>query len=159
MRYTILDAGSPSSDDRQVKDGSGLVRDNETGLVWTRFVFQPNVNSCRACGVQPSAAPGHSPNFTFEILRRCAEKRGMRLPSLSEALGIAGEHFSLDAWPQKWAAWTTTIVPPNRVPLGEEWKARFGVSWYVFYKPTKYPYFWQDSEFGYGFESLFVRDY
>ena len=89
-------------------DGSGRVKDTETGLEWDRFSYFP------VSEVQNHA---HADSY-------CAGK-GARLPTQAEALAVAGENGCTDAWPAGWGTWTTTPGDTGR-------------AWYVLSTGTTY---------------------
>jgi hypothetical protein len=89
-RYVILDPGNGVGG-----SGTGLVRDNSTGLTWTRFDYtEPNAG-------EPE---GETDCMNVNI--------NMRLPTETEALGIAGSNQDSCAWPAGWDTWTSTVVDP-----------------------------------------------
>ena len=108
-RYEILDPGnqreSYSIDCPKVGsgcDGSGLVMDSKTGLVWLRFEYFP---------VNPDSLIAPDPGQNqIQASTYCAN-REMRLPTVDEALGIAGENYSKCVWQPYWATWTS--IPPG----------------------------------------------
>ena len=85
--FTLLD---PSPNDTVCTYESGLVKDNTTGLVWMRKHHHVTA------GMSQALASDY-----------CGGK-GMRLPTLDEALGIAGSHWNQCGWPCGWVTWTTT---------------------------------------------------
>jgi beta-galactosidase len=84
-RYTVLAPGNGP------QDGSGRIKDNTTGLTWARFKNYPT-------GHGQAAAEAY-----------CQEQGG-RLPTESEALGIAGTNYDACAWPQEWETYTITAA-------------------------------------------------
>jgi hypothetical protein len=73
-------------------DGSGLVEDGRGGLIWLRFTY----------------LPANQRQTLAEANTYCAS-RGMRLPTLSQAQGIAGGTNTCNAaWPAGWQTWTST---------------------------------------------------
>ncbi len=96
-RYRVVEPG----DGDDLQSGSGLVLDTRTGLKWLRF-FTPEFHD-------------------LEAATRYCSRRGMRLPTKSEAVEIAGPgNYCKPAWPRGWATWTST-------------KAGDGFVWYVTY--------------------------
>jgi hypothetical protein len=94
-RYKVLDEGNGG-------DGSGAVRDTQTGLTWLRQ--------------QGSLGKDHRQATAY-----CAS-RGMRLPSYQEALAIAGpgrdgaiDGRCKEAWPQVWWTWTSSTVSGGKI--------------------------------------------
>jgi hypothetical protein len=74
-------------------DGSGLVKDNLTGLIWSaRSRIEPTIS-----------------NYAFAVTY-CAGK-GARLPTKDEAFAIADTRGSRCAFPCPWGAWTSTDDP------------------------------------------------
>jgi hypothetical protein len=73
-------------------DGSGLVEDGRGGLIWLRFTYLPS----------------NQRQTLAEANAYCAS-RGMRLPTLTQAQGIAGgTNTCTAAWPAGWRTWTST---------------------------------------------------
>jgi hypothetical protein len=100
-RYTLVDPGTgvaggpcPGSG----CDGSGLVRDGTTGLVWSRYPYL-----------------GVSSQTFAEASDHCASL-AMRVPTESEALGVAGS-FDGCAWPLRWETYTSTSSASGNVVL------------------------------------------
>jgi hypothetical protein len=84
-RYTILSAT--------------LVKDNQTGLTWQR--------------AETTYTDGGA-QYTQPIAQSYCTSQNMRLPSQSEALGVAGTaNFASCAWPAPWITWTSTINSAN----------------------------------------------
>ena len=79
----------------------GLVRDDTTGLVWTRY---PTGMGTDFCGV-PYGVSQTSAKYCAGI--------GMRLPTETEALGVAADADPC-AWPVAWSMWTSTLAGPGR---------------------------------------------
>ena len=74
-------------------DGSGLVVDSRGGLTWLRFAYRP-------------ASPQGQ---TLAQANSYCASRGMRLPTLTQAQGIAGgTNTCTAAWPAGWETWTST---------------------------------------------------
>ncbi len=102
-RYTVLDSGT-------TEVGTGLVRDNRTGLTWTRRIYHEMMNS-----------------FHYADAQKYCVSHGMRLPTLVEAQGIAGQSFAECAWPlPPWGTFTSTYVDATNVWLvdlhgGSQW--------------------------------------
>ena len=84
-RYAVLEPGTSGD----AKDGSGLVRDTRTGLTWMRHVYTTS-------GLTQAAAQGY------------CQRKGMRLPTKDEALGIAESNRETCAFPESWHTWTST---------------------------------------------------
>lgn len=91
-RYQVIDAGTGGSP----HDGSGLVRDQQTHLSWTR-------NDHQAARLTRAGAEGF------------CHSRGMRLPTKDEALGISGPGNDKCAFPSSWYTWTSSDVKPGVV--------------------------------------------
>jgi hypothetical protein len=103
-RYTVIDSGNPSSNYSMVCptkgsgcDGSGLVEDTTTGLVWMRFEYFP---------VDPNTLSSKNPGQTYDQAVAYCTRNAMRLPTLSEAEGIAGLNTLHCVWQPYWATWT-----------------------------------------------------
>lgn len=114
-RFEIIDAGNvrtsplkPCPQAHSGCDGSGLVKDTETGLQWQRYRYITGDNDPWL--TQPRAAD------------YCSAK-GMRLPTQDEAMGIMKTSNSACAWPDDWYTWTSTESQP-------------GEHWYVMYNST-----------------------
>lgn len=91
-RYEVTDPGSAAC---TVKDGSGLVLDHTTKLVWARKV---------AAGQTQAQAEAY------------CQTQGARLPTRDEARGIAGDNYDACAFPCDWETWTSTPAA-----AGEAW--------------------------------------
>lgn len=103
-RYTVLESGNPSSSYSMICptkgsgcDGSGLVEDKTTGLVWMRFEYFP---------VDPNTLSAQNPGQTYAQAMTYCTGNAMRLPTLSEAEGIAGLNTLHCVWQPYWATWT-----------------------------------------------------
>ncbi len=92
-RYTLVTPPSTGCDN----DGSGRVLDTTTGLAWTSHSFW------------------QMPTTHDEALLYCSSE-GMRLPTRSEAQGIAGRNRQKCAFPCNWITETSTAGRP-----GEWW--------------------------------------
>jgi len=90
-RYTI----NPSN--------AALVTDNQSGLMWTRTV-------------ETSTTPGSQ--FTGVNAVAYCSTLDMRLPLLSEALGISGVNNATCAFPGVWSTWTSTVDPNDGTRTG-----------------------------------------
>jgi hypothetical protein len=84
-RFTVLGKGAPGD------DGTGLVVDATTGLVWAR------------------TSPGGKNHADAESY---CKGRGMRLPTKAEALAITPRNEC--GWPEHWRTWTSTEAGPGR---------------------------------------------
>jgi len=84
-RFFVLEKGAPGD------DGTGLVVDATTGLVWAR------------------TSPGGKNHTDAESY---CKGRGMRLPTESEALAITP--WNQCGWPERWYTWTSTEAGPVR---------------------------------------------
>lgn len=104
-RYTVIDRGYGYGRDK------GLVRDSTTGLIWTRY---PTGMGTDFCG------DPYGPSQTSAAMY-CAGI-GMRLPTETEALGVAADADPC-AWPVPWSIWTSTLAGPGKAwnvsPAGE----------------------------------------
>jgi hypothetical protein len=107
-RYVILDAGNASATYSMHCpglgsgcDGSGLVLDKTTALVWMRFEYFP---------CDPDTLSVTNPGQTYDQAVEYCANRGMRLPTMSEALNIAGENTLQCVWQPYWATWTKLEV-------------------------------------------------
>jgi len=78
-----------------VQSGNTLVKDNMNGLTWMRTPY-----TLTAAGSQ----------FTQPLAATYCSNNNMRLPTQSEALGIAGPNLATCAFPQAWSTWTSTGV-------------------------------------------------
>jgi len=103
-RYIILDAGNSRTtysihcpELGSGCDGSGLVLDKKTWLVWMRFEYFP---------CDPDTLSADNPGQTYDQAVEYCASRGMRLPTMSEALNIAGENTLRCVWQPYWATWT-----------------------------------------------------
>lgn len=83
-RFAVVDPGVGPT------DGSGLVKDSHTNLVWARFMYLPTGGVSLA-----------------EVNDYC-KNQGARLPTMDEAVAIAGIHTDSCAWPESWDTWTST---------------------------------------------------
>jgi hypothetical protein len=98
-RYTLLtDAGVVGD------AGVGLVRDNTTGLVW----------------MTSSVGGEQSQEQTQTLAAGYCAGLGMRVPTESEALGIAAASYASCAFAQ-WSTWTSTASPQP----GDAWTVDF----------------------------------
>ena len=79
-----------------VQSGNTTVLDNQTGLTWQRTPY-----TLTAAGSQ----------LTQPLAATYCSNMSMRLPTQSEALGIAGPNLATCAFPQPWSTWTSTSVP------------------------------------------------
>ena len=84
-RFTVLGKGASGD------DGTGLVVDATTGLVWAR------------------KSPGVKNHGDAESY---CKGRGMRLPTKEEALAITPRNEC--GWPEGWYTWTSTEAGPGR---------------------------------------------
>ena len=84
-RFTVLGKGASGD------DGTGLVVDATTGLVWAR---------------KRSDGKNHADAESY------CKGRGMRLPTKSEALAITPRNEC--GWPESWETWTSTKAGPSR---------------------------------------------
>jgi hypothetical protein len=120
-RFEIIDPGNertsplkPCPQEHSGCDGSGLVKDTQTGLQWQRHRFTPSESD---------------PWFTQTRAADYCSAKGMRLPTQDEAMGIMKTSNSACAWPSDWWTWTSTESQPgeywyvmyngNMLPLGE----------------------------------------
>ena len=98
-RYTLLtDAGTVGD------AGVGLAKDNTTGLVW----------------MTNSVGGQQSQEQTQTLAANYCAGLGMRLPTESEALGIAAANYAACAFAQ-WSTWTSTASPQ----AGDAWTVDF----------------------------------
>jgi beta-galactosidase len=74
------------------------VTDNVSNLVWQQFV---------------TTFQGQGDQFTQPIANSYCQSVGMRVPSLPEAMTIAGTNYSACAFPDTWTIWTTTDDPQD----------------------------------------------
>lgn len=90
QRFTVLEQGSVENKN----DGSGLVRDNQTGLVWTRQDY-------------------FAPDLFLAQAKAYCKSRGMRLPSKEESIAIGGTNNDTCAFPHARVTWTTSTAGPK----------------------------------------------
>jgi beta-galactosidase len=74
------------------------VLDNLTKLTWQQYV---------------TTFPQQGAQFTQPIAASYCASVGMRLPTQSEALSIAGSNYASCAFPNPWTTWTSTGVPSD----------------------------------------------
>jgi len=74
-------------------NGTGAVLDNQTGIVWKRTNY---------------------PMKTFAEATAKCESLGLRLPTLDEARGIAGDPRDMCAFPCSWETWASDWAPYDR---------------------------------------------
>jgi hypothetical protein len=75
---------------------AGLVRDNQTGLIWMSTSMGGNEGAGQA-------------QQTECLADAYCKSKGMRLPTDIEALGIAGSSYASCAFNQ-WSTWTSTFT-------------------------------------------------
>ena len=80
-RFEVVD---PAVGKQELPEGSGLVRDHQTKLVWTRYAM----------------ADG-----PYETAAKVCKQKGMRLPTLSEAVAITPANSC--GWPDGWQTFTS----------------------------------------------------
>ncbi len=94
--YSVAQCGNASERYTVSTSNSSLVKDNLTGLTWTRTVMTDTTPGSQFTGVDAQ-------NFCAAI--------NMRLPTKSEAQSISGVNNATCALSGTWSTWTSTVDP------------------------------------------------
>ena len=94
--YNVPQCGGSTERYTISSSNSNLVKNNQTGLMWTRTI-------------ETDTAPGSQ--FTGVDAAAYCSTLSMRLPTQMDATGISGNNNATCAFPGVWSTWTSTVDP------------------------------------------------
>jgi hypothetical protein len=103
--YNVAACGTADERYSAIPGSNGLIKDNLTGLTWTRIPFTLN----SANGEQFTQLKAQA----YCATQSDAQGNAMRLATKNEALAIAADNYAVCAFPNAWSSWTTTVDPTN----------------------------------------------